>query len=288
MKSWKTIPLSVSMIDIKVLDFPILSNCNLRCDNCSSYSNLNVEGVVQSLSQGKKDLVNWKKYINPIRLQILGGEPLLHKELPNFIKIAREIYPDTDLRIYTNGLLLKRHKNLKKVLQENDCMLVISVHSVEEKYKTLLHNNLSEFLDNDMYTTANKSVVSFAKVFETQGIKVELRDMVHHWSMVYKKGIKPFNSDYKKAHEVCMWTHCTQLYKSKLWKCTQTAFFDDLMRRINNHEDWEQYKNMYTPLSHDDPEHIKEKWFSEFLQPEPVCSMCRGNNKEVILRKNVW
>ena len=276
------------MIDIKVLDFPILSNCNLRCDNCSSYSNLNVEGVVQSLSQGKKDLVNWKKYINPIRLQILGGEPLLHKELPNFIKIAREIYPDTDLRIYTNGLLLKRHKNLKKVLQENDCMLVISVHSVEEKYKTLLHNNLSEFLDNDMYTTANKSVVSFAKVFETQGIKVELRDMVHHWSMVYKKGIKPFNSDYKKAHEVCMWTHCTQLYKSKLWKCTQTAFFDDLMRRINNHEDWEQYKNMYTPLSHDDPEHIKEKWFSEFLQPEPVCSMCRGNNKEVILRKNVW
>tara|TARA_Y100000992_G_C21228579_1_gene474247 strand:- start:197 stop:1027 length:831 start_codon:yes stop_codon:yes gene_type:complete len=276
------------MIDIKVLDFPILSNCNLRCDNCSSYSNLNVEGVVQSLSQGKKDLVNWKKYINPIRLQILGGEPLLHKELPNFIKIAREIYPDTDLRIYTNGLLLKRHKNLKKVLQENDCMLVISVHSVEEKYKTLLHNNLSEFLDNDMYTTANKSVVSFAKVFETQGIKVELRDMVHHWSRVYKKGIKPFNSDYKKAHEVCMWTHCTQLYKSKLWKCTQTAFFDDLMRRINNHEDWEQYKNMYTPLSHDDPEHIKEKWFSEFLQPEPVCSMCRGNNKEVILRKNVW
>tara|TARA_Y100000361_G_scaffold148018_1_gene160323 strand:+ start:2484 stop:3314 length:831 start_codon:yes stop_codon:yes gene_type:complete len=276
------------MIDIKVLDFPILSNCNLRCDNCSSYSNLNVEGVVQSLSQGKKDLVNWKKYINPIRLQILGGEPLLHKELPNFIKIAREIYPDTDLRIYTNGLLLKRHKNLKKVLQENDCMLVISVHSVEEKYKTLLHNNLSEFLDNDMHTTANKSVVSFAKVFETQGIKVELRDMVHHWSRVYKKGIKPFNSDYKKAHEVCMWTHCTQLYKSKLWKCTQTAFFDDLMRRINNHEDWEQYKNMYTPLSHDDPEHIKEKWFSEFLQPEPVCSMCRGNNKEVILRKNVW
>ena len=276
------------MIDIKVLDFPILTACNLRCDNCSSYSNLHIEGTVQTASQGAAELVAWSSYINPLRLQILGGEPLLHKQLPDFIKTARETYPHTDLRLYTNGLLLKRHKDLKALLRETNCMLVISVHSTEQRYKTLLHASLSEFFDSDMYSTANKSVVSFAKVFETQGIKVELRDMTQHWSRVYKKGIKPFNSDYKKAHEACMWTHCTQLYKGKLWKCTQTAFFDDLMRRINNHEDWEQYKSMYTPLSHDDPEHVKKAWFNAFLHPEPICSMCRGNNNEVILRKNVW
>jgi len=102
------------MVDIKVLDFPILSSCNLKCDNCSSYSNLSVNGTVQTAEQAKTDLTNWKPYINPIRLQVLGGEPLLHKEIKDIIRIAREIYPDTDLRMYTNGLLLKRHKDIKK------------------------------------------------------------------------------------------------------------------------------------------------------------------------------
>ena len=111
--------------------------------------------------------------------------------------------------------------------------------------------------------------------------------MVSHWAQVYKEGIKPFNSDYKDAHKACMWTHCTQLYKGKLWKCTQTAFFDDLMRRINNHEDWEQYKDMYSPLSHNDSSEIKEEWFNTFLHPEPICSMCSG---KLIKNKNkkIW
>ena len=90
------------MIDIKVLDFPLLSSCNLNCDNCSSYSNLNVEGTVQTLQTARNDFSNWKPYINPLRLQLLGGEPLLHKELKIFIYAAREAFPKTDLRIYTN------------------------------------------------------------------------------------------------------------------------------------------------------------------------------------------
>ena len=76
------------MIDIKVLDFPLLSSCNLNCDNCSSYSNLNVEGTVQTLQTARNDFSNWKPYINPLRLQLLGGEPLLHKELKTFTYAA--------------------------------------------------------------------------------------------------------------------------------------------------------------------------------------------------------
>ena len=264
------------MIDIRVLDFPILSTCNLRCDNCSSYSNLNVEGKIQTISHAKNDFLNWKPFINPLRLQLLGGEPLLHKELISLTYAAREAFPNTDLRIYTNGLLLKKHLNLKEVLKETNCMLVVSIHSTEQKYKQLLHDNLSEFFGDTLQSKKEKSIVSFAYVYEKDGIKVELRDMVGHWAQVYKDGIKPFNSNYEDAHKACMWSHCTQLYKGKLWKCTQTAFFDDLMRRINNHKDWDQYKDMYIPLSYNDSFAVKEKWFNEFLNPEPSCSMCYG------------
>lgn len=275
------------MIDVKVLDFPLLSTCNLNCDNCSSYSNLNVDGKVQTLNSAKTDFDNWKPFINPLRLQLLGGEPLLHKELKSFTYAARKAFPKTDLRIYTNGLLLKKHLDLKKVLRETNCMLVISVHSTEERYKKLLYDNINTFLGDTLSSEKEKSVVSFANVFKKDGISIELRNMVSHWAQVYKKGIKPFNSNYKDAHDACMWTHCTQLYKGKLWKCTQTAFFDDLMRRINNHDDWEKYKGMYQPLSYDDSWVIKRKWFNSYLNPEPICSMCSG--KLIINKhKKIW
>ena len=98
----------MNILLIIVLYFPILSTCNLKCDNCSSYSNLNVKGAIQTIEKAKNDFANWKPFINPLRLQILGGEPLLHKELFSFIKAARQAFPTTDLRIYTNGLLLKK------------------------------------------------------------------------------------------------------------------------------------------------------------------------------------
>ncbi len=264
------------MIDLKVLDFPIISKCNLKCDNCCSYSNLNIKGKVPSISSAKNDFSNWKSYINPLRLHIVGGEPFLHKELAAYIYAAREAFPNTDLRVFTNGLLLKKQLKLKEVLKETKCMLVISVHSTDLKYKQLLHDNLNEFFGDTIETNKEKSIVSFAYVYEKNGIKIELRNMVKHWAQIYKEGIKPFNSNYKDAHNACMWTDYTQLYEGKLWKCTQTAFFNDLMRRINNHKDWEQYKNKYIPLSHDDSEIVKEQWFSEFLNPEPICSMCSG------------
>ena len=275
------------MIDIKLLDYPILLRCNLNCDNCNAYSNLNIDGEVTTNEKAKNEFHLWKPYINPLRLQILGGEPLLHKEASSILYSAREAFPNTDLRIFSNGLLLKKNLHLKKVLKDTKAMLVVSVHSTEKKYMKLLQENLKEFLGNTENTKTEKSIVSFANVYKKDGITVELRNMTGHWAQVYKEGIKPFNSNYKDAHKVCLWSDCTQLYKGKLWKCTQTAFFDDLMKRINNHEDWEQYKKIYKPLSHNDSTDTKEKWFNNLLNPEPVCSMCSGKlikNK----RKSIW
>ena len=85
---------------------------------------------------------------------------------------------------------------------------------------------------------------------------------------MYEDGIKPFNSDYIKAHNVCMWSHCTRLYKGKLWKCMPTAHLDDLLDTITNSEDWDKYKNMYTPLSLTDSETVKNNWFLTKDKPD--------------------
>jgi len=38
----------------------------------------------------------------------MGGEPLLHPNICEFLYIARKNFPKTDIRLVTNGLLLKK------------------------------------------------------------------------------------------------------------------------------------------------------------------------------------
>ena len=67
-----------------------------------------------------------------------------------------------------------------------------------------------------------------------------------------------------------------------------TAHLDDLLDTITNSEDWDKYKNMYTPLSLTDSETIKNNWFLTKDKPELICSMCRENDTDVIYNKKIW
>lgn len=40
------------------------------------------------------------------RIRLMGGEPLLNPELPKFISITREVFPDSNIRVVTNGILI--------------------------------------------------------------------------------------------------------------------------------------------------------------------------------------
>ena len=132
--------------DIRLLDIPISLDCNLSCDHCNVYSNLKVTSTKQTKQSLERDLINWKPFINPLRLQIIGGEPLLYKNLSSLIYTAREIYPKTDLRLFSNGLLLNKNLELAQVLNETKCMLVISIHSNEKKYLKLIKNNIQNLI----------------------------------------------------------------------------------------------------------------------------------------------
>lgn len=274
--------------DIRLLDIPISLDCNLSCDHCNVYSNLKVTSSKQNKQSLEKDLLNWKPFINPLRLQIIGGEPLLYKDLSSLIYMAREMFPKTDLRLFSNGLLLKKNLHLAQVLNDTNCMLVISIHSKNKKYEKLLKDNIKSFIGDYTRYEIKYPTVSFAKTFKKDKFTFELRNMSSNWAKMYDEGIKPFNSDYIKAHNVCMWSHCTRLYKGKLWKCMPTAHLDDLLNTITNPEDWDKYKNMYTSLSFNDSETVKNNWFRTKDKPESICSMCREKDTDVIYDKKIW
>jgi len=80
--------------------------CNLRCSFCGNMSPFSSgfeqkESIIHSLRE-------WSKRIRPAMFAISGGEPLLH---PDFIELMQEVracFPDSNIKLKTNGTLLDR------------------------------------------------------------------------------------------------------------------------------------------------------------------------------------
>lgn len=85
----------------------VAEHCNLNCKDCDHYSPLAEEEYLD-VAEYARDCARLSelfdsevKYIN-----LLGGEPLLHPELTEIMRISREAFQVGKIRIITNGLLL--------------------------------------------------------------------------------------------------------------------------------------------------------------------------------------
>lgn len=95
--------------EIDYLEIPVALGCNLKCRACSHFSNLAPTDLLADLAVFERDLRRLRELLPVIHMiRLLGGEPLLHPELEQFLRTARSCYPDADIRIVTNGLLLPK------------------------------------------------------------------------------------------------------------------------------------------------------------------------------------
>ncbi|MDD5194392.1 MAG: radical SAM protein [Candidatus Omnitrophica bacterium] len=70
-----------------------------------------------------------------------GGEPLLAKDLFAIIKYANETFPEVNIYIRTNGLLIKKYA--KELSELKISRLEISLHGPQELNNRIIRNNLS-------------------------------------------------------------------------------------------------------------------------------------------------
>lgn len=88
------------------LEVHVAHHCNINCKGCGHYSNF-VKASFPDIVQYTKDVARLRELVPEIQeIRLLGGEPLLNLELPQFISVMREAYPAADLRVVTNGLLI--------------------------------------------------------------------------------------------------------------------------------------------------------------------------------------
>lgn len=119
------------------VDFYIAHACNMNCPECSSFNNYNFRGNFLW-----KDYENvytqWADKVNLKRVSILGGEPLANPSVLEWIQGVRKLFPDSILRLNTNGTLIKStDTELYNTLLENKTKLQISLHNRRNKQELL-------------------------------------------------------------------------------------------------------------------------------------------------------
>ena len=70
---------------LPMAEFYITNRCNLDCAYCNRLNNYNFKGHYE-LDAYRELYTQWSKIIQFQKLSILGGEPLLHKDLLYIVK----------------------------------------------------------------------------------------------------------------------------------------------------------------------------------------------------------
>ncbi len=247
------------------IEFHLADHCNLNCRGCAHFSNLVTNPVYADYEQFNKDIHKLSEYFSQIKtIYLLGGEPLLNKDIGKFIISARDAFPYACITVVTNGILLLSITDvLIQIIKDNGVLISISDY---------------ECLDND-------KIIRFVK---NHGLNAELR--LEKESFAKHINING-DSDEKVIFNQCMRKNCTFLSKGMLAACC-TPFLNKYFNERYNEKLPEMNRNdcidIYEPGI--DGWKIKDR----LIQPMESCRYCGedeafkwGISKEPI-KKSDW
>jgi molybdenum cofactor biosynthesis enzyme MoaA len=117
----------------------LADHCNLNCVFCSHYSPLSEPKFV--------DIVQYENDFKRLAelgadklgmLRLMGGEPLLNKEINRLTVIARKYFPKSKIQIVTNGtLLLKQDESFWETCGEYNIEIFISYYPIKLDYDAI-------------------------------------------------------------------------------------------------------------------------------------------------------
>lgn len=122
------------------LEHHIVDHCNLKCAGCSHFSCL-AEPWFEDISDFMLDFIVLaeKTGFNVGCIRLMGGEPLLHPEWDNFLNVAKEIFPQSNIQIVTNGILLpKYHDKLVQICNDKNIQICVSDYGLNLDLNELL------------------------------------------------------------------------------------------------------------------------------------------------------
>lgn len=201
------------------IEYQVTDHCNLNCKQCSHFSNLVEKPQFSSVDEFKKDMIQLEKHFKNInRIRLMGGEPLLNKNLVEYVIIARKCFPYSEISIVTNGILIKN-------ISDEDF----------EAYRAY-----GVLFDVSQYPPLSNSINSCIEILKNHGINYKIGALVDKFFVnLSKKG----NQNYVEAFEKkCLSKRCHFLRKGRLFVCPRIPMAYELKEKLGYKFTEEEFK----------------------------------------------
>ena len=241
-------PPQQSRLRVHSLEYPIVEHCNLRCGGCDHSSPLLAKHIA-GIERFEADL----KLLEPVMVagdfRIIGGEPLLHPLLVDFLRVADASPVAESVTLVTNGVLIDRAPDV--IWDLIDRLWVSSYPRVR----------------------CGRTKQDLQQLCAERGVILDWRDITtfRHTVTNYR------NSDpelVKQVYKTCKLTHewlCYTVYDGAFYKCAPSPFI--AKRHGLRLRDDDSVKLT------DDPrlkEHIQR--YLDCSEPLESCTFCLGSS----------
>ncbi|MEG2934900.1 MAG: radical SAM protein [Clostridium sp.] len=156
-------------------------SCNLKCCHCYMDSNPKRDSSMRllNLNQWEEVILQLERF-NPKRVILIGGEPLLFKDIVRLIDFIRNRNQQTDIILYSNLTLLTNE--VIACIIKNNVKVVTSVYSRNKEIHDKITNHIGSF---------DKTIAGIRKL-RSKGVYVQANTVIMKYNVEETKSIQEF------------------------------------------------------------------------------------------------
>ncbi|MBQ1735660.1 MAG: radical SAM protein [Lachnospiraceae bacterium] len=189
-------------------EVPITDQCNLNCRGCifgcNSAQNKNQHVPTE---QVVKDIHRMAELFFDVPwIRILGGEPLLHTGITEILKAARTAFPESEVDLCTNGIMIPNMSDeFMQLLVDLNVSVHISGYPPTEKIAERIEAKLHQY--GLPYTFLHRP--EFFKFYSIE----PSHQMIENYNL-------------------CPTSGCWEVYRGKIMRCSATIAFEKLNKQF--------------------------------------------------------
>jgi organic radical activating enzyme len=257
-------------LTLPFVEMMVTQACNISCHGCTNYSDLKHSDYL-TWEQGRREIESWLTRVDIPDFGIIGGEPLLNPDIRNWIAGLRQLLPDAQIRFTTNGLLLKKHYDIVKLLADiGNCVFKIGVHVNDPELEDIIEKIYSE------YHWRPVTEFGVQRHEADNRFRFHVRRPEIFWKTYQGTyfDMMPHNSDPESAFSICCQQTCPLLYNGRLYKCSTAGLLKDTLQKVGNPnlDHWAPFIPDGLSTSCHDQE--LAEFIDNFGKPSQICRQC--------------
>lgn len=265
---------------LEELTIYISHTCDLACDNCFTFNNLNWGG-----HYSPPDLSKFKEFSNQVQFEevfILGGEATTNPHLESWMKWVEVLWPTAKHWIVTNGRNMDRLNKAYPHWWENGWNVEISAHSPKDLEQVINWLNFNcTGIEYEKFFCDKHEDGDWHYKLKING--KEIGELSEAWSFynipAVLKDYKPITwnelADKEEQHSLCPSKYCLHLFKERFYRCPQQALLPELAKKFRIEE---PYKSIAEQDTGCDVDQFLE-WIKTQEQPQEHCRLCKWGSK---------